>query len=198
MTGSEAIKILGNKLYTGFDIDSEPQNSIYKKTYENFISGLNEENSGKGILLIGQIGVGKTAMMKIMQKLFKESARCFKWLTCNDLIEMMEHYTVSEIKSYYGKDLKMDLYIDDVGMGNATYSKFGNTTNIISEILLERYDLFVKEKFKTHISSNRPTALDKTKYPDIITLEDMFGQRVVDRLREMCEVIVWKGESLRK
>lgn len=198
MTGSEAIKVLGNKLFKDFDIDSEPRLSIYKKAYENFINGLDEEKSTKGILLIGQVGVGKSVMMKIMQKLFKDSVRGFKWLVCGDLVDLLEHYTPSEVKQMYGRDLKMDLYIDDIGVGNSIFNKYGNTTNIISEILSERYEIFVSEKIKTHISSNKATALDKNKFPDIITLEDMYGPRIIDRLKEMCEIIVWKGESLRK
>lgn len=198
MTGSQAIKILGNKLVKDFDIDSEPRLSIYKKVYEVFSFGIVIEKKEKGVMLIGSIGVGKSILMKIMQKLFKDSVRGFKWLTCYELIDLMEHYTPSEIKSFYGKELKLDLYIDDIGVGNSIYNKYGNTTNIISEILIERYELFISEGYRTHISSNKPTSLDKLKYPEIITLEDLYGDRVIDRLKEMCEVVAWKGESLRK
>jgi len=198
MTGSEAIKILGNRLYKDFDIDSEPRRSIYKQVYDNFIFGLDTENHSKSVMLIGKLGVGKSAMMRIMQKLFKDSARAFKWLSCADLNDLVENYSVSEVKHLYGKDLKMDLYIDDIAYGVSTVNKYGTVTNIISDILSERYELFISEGFKTHISSNRPTALDKTKYPDIITLEDLHGARIIDRMKEMCEIITWKGESLRK
>lgn len=198
MTGSEAIKTLGTKMHKDFDIDSEPRLSIYKSVYKNFADGLDENISNKGVMLIGQIGVGKSVMMKIMQKLFKDSVRGFKWISCGDLIDLLEHYTPSEVKQFYGKDLKVDLYIDDIGAGNSVYNKYGNTTNIISEIISERYDLFVAEGIKTHVSSNRVTSLDKTEFQNIITLEDLYGARVIDRLKEMCEIIVWKGESLRK
>lgn len=198
MTGSEAIKILGCKMHKDFDIDSEPRLSIYKSVYQNFVDGLDENIFNKGVMLVGRIGVGKSVIMKIMQKLFKDSNRGFKWFTCRDIVDLVEHYSVSEVKEFYGRGLKMDLYIDDIGVGNSIFNKYGNTTNIVSEIILERYDLFVSEGFKTHISSNNPTSLDKSKYPNIITLEDMYGDRVIDRLKEMCEIIVWKGESLRK
>lgn len=198
MTGSEAIKTLGVKLFKDFDIDSEPRLSIYKRCYENFIEGLDEEKRNKGLLIIGQIGVGKSVMMKIMQKLFKDSVRGFKWLVCSDLVDLLEHYTPSEVKQMYGRELKMDLYIDDIGVGNSIFNKYGNTTNIISDILSERYELFVSEKIKTHVSSNKSTSLDKKLFPDIITLEDLYGIRIIDRLKEMCETIVWKGDSLRK
>ncbi len=196
MRGSEAIQILGEKLYEGFTIDVEPRRTIYKQAYENFITGLEENN--KGLAIIGQVGVGKTAMMKIMQKLFKETPRAFKWLRCPDVMDLLEDYSPSEVKQMYGRDLKMDLYIDDSGFGSPTHNKYGNVTNIISDILYERSELFVNEKIKTHISSNKPTVVDKEKYPNATSLEDWYGLRVVDRILEMCEIIVWKGESLRK
>lgn len=198
MTGSQAIRILGGKMNKSFDIESEPRQTVYKKVYENFSNGLEAIDSGKGVLLVGSIGVGKSMLMKIMQKLFKDSLRGFKWLTCYEIVDLMEYYTAAEIKSLYGKELKMDLYLDDIGVGNSVYNKFGNTSNIIAEILIERYELFISEGYRTHVSSNKVTSLDKSQYPDVVTLETMYGDRVVDRLKEMCEVIAWKGESLRK
>ncbi|MBP9791560.1 MAG: hypothetical protein KBD57_13535 [Bacteroidia bacterium] len=198
MTGSEAIKVMGGKLTKDFDINSEPRLSIYRQVYENFMIGLEEGINNKGVMLIGDIGVGKSMLMKIMQKLFKESRREFKWFNCRDISDLLETFSVLEIKEYYGKGCKMDLYIDDIGIGNSIHNKYGNTSNIIADILIERYELFVSEGFKTHISSNKPTALDRQKYPNISTLEILYGNRIIDRLNEMCEIITWKGESLRK
>ncbi len=198
MRGSEAIKIVGSKMFKGFDIDKEPRISIYRSVYEKFIRGLETYNTEKGVMLIGNIGVGKSVLMRIMQKLFKDSPRAFRWLNCCDLKDLLEDTPVTEVKEMYGKSLKMDLYIDDIGMGSIISNVYGNKLNIISEILIERYELFISEGFKTHVSSNRPTALDKKKYPNIVTIEEVYGERVLDRLKEMCEVITWKGESLRK
>lgn len=196
MRGSEAIQTLGEKLNKNFHLEDERMLSVYRQVYENFIKGLEENN--KGILLIGSVGVGKSFLMKIFQKLFKDSPRRFKWINAYDIADFIEYYSVAELKETYGRNLKADLYIDDIGSSNATISKFGNTTNIIAELITERYDLFVSEGFKTHLSSNRVTSLDKKQFPTHVTLEDMYGIRVLDRLREMCETIVWKGESLRK
>jgi DNA replication protein DnaC len=198
MTGAEAIKVMGEKLTKDFDINSEPRLSIYRKVYENFMIGLEEGINNKGVMLIGDIGVGKSMLMKIMQKLFCESRREFKWFNCREISDLLECFTVIEIKEYYGKSCKMDLYIDDIGVGNSIHNKYGNTTNIIADILMERSELFVSEGFKTHVSSNKPTSLDKEKYPNIVTLENLYGDRIIDRLHEMCEIITWKGKSLRK
>jgi DNA replication protein DnaC len=198
MRGSEAIQIIGSKLYRDFDISKEPRTTIYKTVYEKFLRRLEDYNSEKGLLLVGSIGVGKTAIMRIMQKLFKDSKSAFRWVNSYDLCDMVEESSVSEIKEIYGKSFLMDLYIDDIGIGNGTLQKYGNRINIISEVLIERYELFVESGIKTHLSSNLPTRIDKKKYPNVQTLEDLYGNRITDRINEMCENIIWKGESLRK
>jgi DNA replication protein DnaC len=198
MRGSEAIQALGSSLYPGFSIAEEPRRSVYKRVYEKFIAGLAPDNREKGLLLVGGIGVGKTALMRIFHRLFKDSARKFKWVTATELRDLLDEYTVSEIKAMYGYDWKLDLYIDDIGFGNPNSNRYGNTVNLISEIICERYDLFVQTGIKTHLSSNLPAQVDKAKYPDVVTLTDLYGNRIVDRMREMCETLIFKGESLRK
>jgi DNA replication protein DnaC len=95
----------------------------------------------------------------------------------------------------YGFDLKHDLYIDDIGF-SVDVKRYGNTVNIITEILMERYDLFVSTGIKTHLSSNIMTHIvnDINNKP---TLKIIYGARIVDRIKEMCEVIIFKGNSQR-
>lgn len=195
---SEAIEYLGKTLYKDFSIQKEPHYTIYKNVYENFASSL-FENGMKGILLIGMIGVGKSALMRIMQKLFKDTKSRFKWVGANEFKFILEEYSVSEIMAMYGKNTDIDLYIDDIGIGaSSDYKKFGNSINIISEIIYERYELFLQSGIRTHISSNLPKNVDKVKFPNTDSLLEIYGERVTDRLNEMCETIVITGKSLRK
>ena len=62
---------------------------------------------------------------------------------------------------------------------------------------MERYELFITSGFKTHLSSNLVTAI-KNNTENLPTLEKVYGNRVLDRVKEMCDLITWKGESLRK
>lgn len=91
----------------------------------------------------------------------------------------------------------MDLYIDDIGVSRIKSSKYGNNVNVISEILMDRYELFINEGWKTHISSNIPLSI-KNNDKNQPTLEDIYGIRVCDRIKEMCEVIYITSKSLRK
>lgn len=199
--GSEAIIDVGRKLFPGFNLDDDERRRHYQEMFY-LLTGNDEVEKfglkkGKAALLLGNIGIGKTIMMRVMQVIFKDSERKFKWVNSLQFKDMLEDgMTVSEIKQLYGKNLKQDLYIDDLGLGQVDYKSYGNVTNIISEILFERDELFVMEKFLTHLSSNIPTtvpleAIDKK------SLEKLFGDRMLDRIKQMCNLIEWKGKSLR-
>jgi len=199
MTGREKILQVGQKLYgEEFNLEEEVRRNSYRIVFEILRNGLDSEKESLGAMIIGPIGVGKTALMRVMQKLFMETSRAFKTLDCREIPVLMEYFKVHEIMEMYGQNLKMDLYMDDIGIGEAVYNKFGNTTNMISEIIMSRYNLFIAEGYKTHISSNKPTFLDPEKYPDIITLTKIYGDRTVDRLREMCTLVTFEGKSLRQ
>lgn len=192
--GSEAIELLGKQMYEGFSIQNCYE--IYRQVYDIFVKGCNGENKGKGILVIGPIGVGKSAMMKILQRLFKDTVRKFRWVKSSDLRDMIEEYTLPEIKEMYGKKCLYDLYIDDIGLAGSQ-KNYGNVVNVISEIIMDRYELFVESGYRTHFSSNLIDEI-KDNINNDATLETVFGARVVDRMKEMCEMIIWEGDSLRK
>lgn len=196
LSGSDKINIIGRELYgDSFSIENVVTRDVYKKVYERIIIGLKRKKS-KGIFITGSIGIGKTAMMKVIQRLFKDTERRFKWISGHELKDLSETLTIMEIKDMYGAGLKCDLYIDDIGF-SIDVKRYGNTVNIISEIIMDRYDLYISSGFKTHISSNITAAI-KNNEKNIPTIERLYGVRVLDRIKEMCDLIIWNGESLRK
>ncbi|WP_324068987.1 MAG: hypothetical protein RSE15_00200 [Flavobacterium sp.] len=69
---------------------------------------------------------------------------------------------------------------DDLGTEN-NLKYFGNECNVMAEILLSRYDLFIFKKLKTHITTN----LSATE------IEKQYGNRVRSRLRQMVNLIAF-------
>lgn len=196
---SEIIKSIGVEMNPNFSIESESLKPVYKKSYEVIFSGISKNNQSKGLLIIGSIGCGKTFMMRLYQKVFLGSLRGFKIVNSGILIDMLDEVSISEIKERYGYGCKMDLYIDDIGVKYSVSSKYGNKVNVISEILLERYELFVNEGWKTHLSTNLlPKNDDSNLDESNPTIQSVYGIRVYDRIKEMCALIVFNGKSLRK
>lgn len=190
---SEILEKIGKEFYgEKFNLDNQDLFFCYKKAFEIILTRSEKINS-KGFMIIGGIGVGKSAMVKIMQNFFKDSDSKFKWVNAYKLKDLSEAFTSLEIKESYGYGFKGDLYIDDIGL-TTDVKRYGNTINIISEIILERYDLFISSKIKTHFSSNLPA---HSKDENVQTLIKTYGSRVVDRMKEMCEIINFNGESKR-
>lgn len=196
LTGADKIKIIGEELYgESFSIAENQTYEVYKKVYERLMIGIKRKKS-KSVFITGSIGIGKTAMMKVIQRLFKDTQRRFKWVSGYELKDLSETLTILEIKEIYGSGLKCDLYIDDIGF-SIDVRRYGNTVNIISEIIMDRYELYISSGFKTHLSSNVATSI-KNNEKNIPTIERLYGSRVLDRIKEMCDLITWNGESLRK
>lgn len=194
-TGKDAIIFLGKEMYgKDFNLDGEDVCKIYETTYGYFVKN-NKKKVKKSLLIIGGLGVGKSAMMKIMQRMFKDTTSRFKWVNAYELKDLSEIYTTLQIKEMYGYDLKMDLYIDDIGVA-VDVKRYGNTVNIITEILMERYDLFINSGFKTHLSSNLLTSV--LNESNSVTLKSVYGARILDRIIEMTSVVIFKGDSRRK
>lgn len=189
---SNIVEDIGKELYgEKFSVADKKIFNVYKKVYENF---LKDDRRSKGVFILGDLGIGKSAMMRVFQRMFKDTNRRFKWVAGLSLKDMAEQLTTGEIKEHYGYSLKCDLYIDDIGF-TVDVKRYGNTVNIISEIIMDRYDLFISAGFRTHISSNVTLVSTDTITPSI---EKIYGNRVLDRLREMDELVAWNGESLRK
>ena len=191
----DTVNLLGKEMYgKDFSIENEEVFKSYQKIYSILLKN-HFGKSKKGVLVIGGIGVGKSALMKIMQRIFKDSNSRFRLVNAYELKDLSEVYTISQIKEMYGFDLKCDLYIDDIGF-SVDVKRYGNTVNIVTEILMERYDLFVSTGIKTHLSSNIMTQITNN-INNKPTLKNMYGARIIDRMKEMCEIIIFKGASQR-
>lgn len=188
MTISQKITELGKDFFKDFSIDKEPLRSRYRMAYEILRSGK------KGLLIVGSVGCGKTTMIRVLQRLFRDTDNSFKFVTAKDIKDLLEESSPSVVKEKYGKTLLMNLCIDDIGL-STNLNKYGNVVNIISELIFERSELFIATGIKTHFTSNMPPFSEDK---NIETISTIYGERAYDRIVEMCDLISWKSKSLRK
>ena len=136
----------------------------------------------KGIMLSGPIGCGKTTLMNLMKHLTATEHK-FYIKPCRDISYefIQEGY---EIIQKYSKGNRYpdpkNICFDDLGTEN-NIKYYGNECNVMAEILLSRYDLFISKKIKTHITTN----LSATE------IETAYGNRVRSRLRSMINLIAF-------
>jgi DNA replication protein DnaC len=137
----------------------------------------------KGILLSGPVGCGKTTLMALMRyvsqpnkKYFLKTCRDISFEFIKDGYEVIHRYshghnTHTEHKNYCFDDLGTEK--------NLKY--FGNECNVMAEIILSRYDIFISKKIYTHITTNLSAS----------EIETAYGNRVRSRLRNMLNLIAF-------
>ena len=141
-------------------------------------------NLNKGILLSGPIGCGKTSLMNLMKhltptehKFFVKPCRDISFEFIQDGYQIIHKYSIGKL---YQSEPRTYCF-DDLGTEN-NLKYFGNECNVMAEILLSRYDLFISKKLLTHITTN----LSATE------IEKHYGNRVRSRLREMVNLIAFE------
>lgn len=140
-------------------------------------------NLEKGILLTGPIGCGKTTLMTLMKHLAPADNK-FSVKPCRDISFEFIHDGYQIIHKYsIGKLYQSEprtYCFDDLGTEN-NLKYYGNECNVMAEILLSRYDLFISKKLQTHITTNLSAS----------EIENHYGNRVRSRLRKMVNLIAF-------
>lgn len=178
------------------------------KKYINYFSSKREEfypelkdNLSKGLLVMGDVGTGKTLNFKIYQQIYqrintKIGDRVFSPLSTvnNDRfhivhVKQIESGLKLDGESYLERLIEIKkLVIDDLGVDGDDFKDFGTSRNPIIDIINRRYDKMYSDGLVTHFTTNMNTSELKKKY----------GDRNVDRITEMTIKIGIKGKSKRK
>jgi DNA replication protein DnaC len=151
-------------------------------------------NLNKGILLSGPVGCGKTSLMSLLNGFIQQSNR-HVMKSCRDIsfefiqegYEVIHRYSKNSINRKGENSWPRIYCFDDLGIEN-NLRYYGNECNVMAEILLSRYDLFVQKKMLTHITTNLSAS----------EIESMYGSRVRSRMREMFNLISFSNSVLDK
>lgn len=138
----------------------------------------------KGILLLGPIGCGKTSLMKLLAS---QSADDRKYIIKPAREISMEFSKQGyDVINKYSRTSRSHVPIcfDDLGV-EPPMRYFGDPINVLGEILLSRYELFINKKILTHGTTNLNAQ----------ELEQRYGNRVRSRLREMFNLIAFPKEA---
>ncbi len=117
-------------------------------------------NPRKGIMLCGPIGSGKTSLMHLMRLILPESRR-YMIKSCRDVsfefhkdgYDVVHRYSKKSFVIKPGEKTPKTICFDDLGV-EQNLKHFGNDCNVLEEILLSRYDLFISDGLITHLTTN--------------------------------------------
>lgn len=140
-------------------------------------------NLKKGILLSGPIGCGKTSLMNLMKYLTPPEFK-FSIKPCRDIsfefiqdgYNVIHKYSKGQL---YKSEPKIYCF-DDLGLEN-NLKYFGNECNVMAEILLSRYDIYISKRIQTHITTNLSAS----------EIEAQYGNRVRSRMRELFNLVAF-------
>jgi energy-coupling factor transporter ATP-binding protein EcfA2 len=185
----------GKELYgEKFRISEEDHEIIFKLIVYFVGDKLNAEKHGielqKGILLTGPIGCGKTSLMNLM-RFVPPPERNHIMKPCRDVsfefiqegYEVIWRYSRLSFNNSHPK-----IYcFDDLGT-EQSLKYFGNECNVMGEVLLSRYDYFISQKMITHLTTNLAAS----------ELENLYGNRIRSRLREMFNLLPLNSTDKRR
>lgn len=144
----------------------------------------------KGVLLTGPVGCGKTTLMSLMKtiafgknKFIIKACREISFEFIEDGFSVIHKYSRGTLYQYLPKDY----CFDDLGT-ESSLKYYGNECNVMAEILLTRYDLFVAQKLITHVTTNLSAS----------EIEEVYGNRVRSRMRAMFNLVAFDKDSIDK
>lgn len=161
------------------------------KNFNEYDVIISDASLNKGLLVYGDYGVGKSLLFEAIHLAGKELFVKYNikdfWFNTISAGSFTETYmkevskkeknaeTNFAIEDFY----KGRLYIDDLGFEKKAFNK----TELFAEILFERNRAL------------KPTFITTNLTPTEIM--ERYGERIGDRIDEMCNVIKWSGDSLR-
>ncbi len=146
----------------------------------------------KGVCLMGGVGVGKTTLMKIF------NSNQFKSYIVRSCSKIAKDYSISgaDVLSEYEQTFKaltpenfyghteLGICFEDLGTEEEK-KYFGNNSNVMTDIILSRYDSKLIGRQMTHLTTNL-TGLE---------IEEKYGTRVRDRMKEIFNVISFDSSA---
>ena len=163
-------------------------------THQNLRADLSRPSFGKGLLIVGGYGIGKTDYMKALEQCFIIlKHHRFKIFTTNALVQEFENCeTPADKKAFYNRmNLGVNLY-DDITTERVA-SHYGHV-NLLKEILEERY---MRSKL-THATANYKEGGENTVEAALLYIAECYGSRLYDRVFEMFNIVVFEGKSFRR
>lgn len=169
---------------TKFKIYREDREVIYKLCLYFIRDKARCEQLGidvdKGLLLSGPVGCGKTSLMKLL-KFMVPHRRPYEVIPCRNIVFAFNHVGYKIIGDYGNSH---SFCFDDLGV-ESDGVHFGKDCNVMGEILLSRYELFINHRFKTHATTNLNAQ----------ELGERYGNRVRSRMRELFNLIGFDSHS---
>jgi hypothetical protein len=154
----------------------------------------NGPDPDKGLLLAGPVGCGKTTVLRLFMR---NPAQKFGVVSARTVAGAYQTKGAPGLEPYLTAHHSGGVVFDDLGTEATNVQYYGTTCNPMAEVLLARYDEFQAGRMPgiyTHLTTNLPVG-EPSDAPGTLSLYGLYGQRVVDRIREMFTLIAFDPAS---
>ena len=132
------------------------------------------------LLIVGGIGCGKSVFaMALAKTIAARNERCPYFIPMDWVVKVTKQDDEVPENVYANKLI----VLDDVGTEPLEVNVWGNRIELFNEIIYARY------------ARRQPTIITTNLHLD--AMRDKYGERVMSRLNEMCDLLVFKGKDLR-
>lgn len=152
--------------------------------------GKGKLDKNKGIFFYGEVGTGKSTLMKILAEFQRTIGNGFKCVNCSTQASQYASFGIEALnESTYNEGLKginpIERGFDELGREPNPAKNFGNQLNVMQYVFQIRYEM----KVKTHVTTNMEPQ----------SIKHLYGEYISDRAVEMFNFIeVTRNKSLRK
>jgi len=171
----------GKKMYGEHFVINKSQREVYKKLLFyglEDLQNLRELDLNKGLLLMGESGCGKTAMMHLSKTFFIPKKR-FEIKSCRALSQEFSHRGFEATTTLFDKNTK-PICLDNLGK-ETTAKHYGYSCDVVYNIIEYQYEQRFNQNIpKLHIT----TSLSPKE------IENRYGISFRKMLQEMFNVVV--------
>ena len=171
---------LGRQGENAFVIDDCNRNAINELVNYLLRTGRFADQPMKGLLIRGEVGCGKTLLMEILKVIFYYQWKVINLVPAIDLADACQRNNQAVID----RANRGIVCLDDLGQEASSVKTFGSERYPLIETLTHRYI----HRRLTFVTTNFTPA----------EIEQRYGNRIRDRLREMMHEIILPGGSRRR
>ncbi len=177
------VNLIGNELNGEPMVFDEENRDVFALLFDYF-TGQKELN--KGLFLSGNVGSGKTLAMTVFRVYTREVLKCngFMMASGAEIVAQYQLQGFAGIEPYFSGNL----CIDDLGAGHQEASHYGDKIEVLATVLDMRYQNYIQNGWLTHITTNLTVA----------KLCELYGDRIEDRLKQMCRLVPFVSSTSRR
>lgn len=136
------------------------------------------------LFLSGNVGTGKTTLMRSMLDMLLQYDIPAKMFRASEFPALFLNNIEQTERQILRGEWCTVLMLDDVGVDQTEYKEYGNVLRPFVKVIEERYDRQLPLVVSTNLSGAEIRAA--------------YGERTIDRIKEMAVGIVYNGKSYRK